>query len=186
MQNFLKEYTFQILCLSILIGIIQLLIPNCKLKKDVIFVMMIVITIMLIHPAISFLNQDIDLDKIYEDNLEIMEIEVAKKYYEENYQSLLKKTFEDNLREDIVSRLKRAGYKVNSVKCQLDEETLEPKELHLQIETEDGFVQPVRIEVLGQINTPKYISPEVQSNIEKILMDNYGVNRKNITINGGK
>ena len=46
-----------------------------------------------------------------------------------------------------VKMAEEAGYKINSIKCEVDEETLEPKSLRLEIETEDGVVQPVRIEV---------------------------------------
>ena len=184
MISVLNHYTSQLLCLSVMIGIIQLILPNGKLKKDVIFVMMIVVTIMLVQPIISFLNQEIDFSKIYEEKIEEMEIAASKRYFEQNYQSMLKDTFESNLKDDIITRLKNAGYLVHAVKCKLDEETLEPKELHLQIETEDGFIQPVRIEVMKQMNSSDSLSPEEKFHIKKILADNYGVSKDHILING--
>ena len=184
MQAFLTQYTSQILCLSVMVGLLQLMLPNGKLKKDVVFVMMLIITILLIQPVISFFNQEIDFSKIYEENMEEMEVTASKKYFEQNYHSLLKETFEENLKEDVITRLNNAGYLVHSVECKLDEETLEPQELHLQIETQDGYVQPVRIEVMQQMNSSPSISFEDQSRIEKILIDNYGVSKKHISING--
>ena len=184
MLTFLKEYTTEILCLSVFIAIIQMILPDGKIKKDVIFTMLMVITILLVEPVISFLNKDIDIQEIFENHQEELEIMVAKKQFEQHYDEMLQNTFEDNLKGDIISRLKNVGYKVNSVECEIDKETYEPKAFKLEIETEDGFVQPVRIQVINQSHSQEKISEMDKAKIERILTENYGVTKDNIEING--
>ena len=97
---------------------------------------------------------------------------------------MLKETFENNLQEDIVSRLQRAGYSVNAIDCIIDEVTFEPTELRLEIETEDGFVQPVKIEVMSHEEDDS-LSQMERYKIKQFLSSEYGIPVENILMNGG-
>lgn len=184
MINFLNNYTIRILCLSFFIGILQMILPKGKLKQNVIFTSMIVITIVIIEPIVNLLNKDIDVSKIYSQNIgeynEIVKVIEYEKYCNEK----IKATYEENLRSDIVKRLEEAGYKINSIKCECDEETLEPKSLRLEIETEDGDVRPVRIEVSkNTADRDKEVLLKDRLKIQKIAYENYGITSENVFIN---
>lgn len=182
MIEFLEGYTSKILCLAIFIGIIQMILPKGKLKQNVIFTCLIVITIVIVEPFVSIFNKDIDVSSLYKENEEEYKISSKDFDYETYYSSKLKDTYEENLRNDIVKRLKESGYTVNKIECECDSDTLEPKTLKLEIETEDGYVQPVRIEVSNNYqaqNEPSFID---KKKIEKIAYETYGIKSENVTI----
>ncbi len=182
MIDFFSNYTTKILCLSIFIGIMQMALPNGKLKQNVLFTCMIVITIVIIEPFATFLNGDINVYDIYKSNNEEYEVAIKDFDYDSYYNDKVKSTYEENLRNDIVTRLESLGYKVNNIECECDENTLEPKSLKLEIETEDGFVQPVRIEVSSNINDEKNINLRDKEIIERFAFDNYGIKKENVKI----
>ena len=184
MINFLNDYSIKILCLSIFIGLIQMILPKGKLKQNVLFTSMIVITIVIIEPIINILNDDIDVSKIYDANKSEF-ADISKEVnYEEYYNAKVKNTYEENLRNDMVKRLEEAGYKINSIKCECDEETLEPKSLRLEIEMEDGDVRPVRIEISSNnLQNKKDVPLEDKLKIRKIAYENYGIKAENVIIN---
>lgn len=181
MIEFLEGYTNKILCLSIFIGIIQMILPKGKLKQNVIFTCLIVVTIVIVEPFISIFNKEIDISKLYNENQEEYKISEQKFDYETYYSLKLKNTYEENLRNDIVKRLNEAGYIVNKIECECDSETLEPKSLRLEIETEDGYVQPVKIEVSNNFakNEINFID---KTKIEKLAYENYGIKSENVVI----
>lgn len=186
-MNFLNDYTTKILFLSVFIGLIQMILPKGKLKQNVLFTSMIVITIVVIEPLVNFLNKDIDIKKIYAQNKEAYKTISMEIDYDKYYSEKVKNTYEESLRNDMVKRLEDAGYKINSIKCEVDEETLEPKSLRLEIETEDGVVQPVRIEVSNNsISNKKEVALVDKLKIQKIAYDNYGIKNENVIIEQSK
>lgn len=166
-----------------LFGLIQMILPKGKLKQNVLFTSMIVITIVIIEPLVEFLNNDIDVSKIYASNQNEYKTVVDKINYEEYYNEKVKSTYEENLRNDMVKRLEDAGYIINNIECEVDEETLEPKSLKLEIETEDGEVRPVRIEVSNSsIENKKEIAFQDKLKIQKIAYENYGIKSENVIV----
>lgn len=182
MIDFFNNYTTKILCLSIFIGLIQMILPKGKLKQNVLFTSMIVITIVIVDPLVKFLNNDIDISKIYAANQEEYETLSNKIDYEEYYNQKVKDTYEQNLKNDMVKRLEEAGYKINNIECECDKETLEPQSLKVEIETDDGFVQPVRIEVSSNYSNQKEASLQDKIKIQKIAYENYGIESKNVNV----
>ena len=161
-----------------------MILPKGKLKQNVLFTSMIVITIVIIEPLVEFLNSDIDISKIYASNKNEYEITSNNINYEEYYNEKVKNTYKENLRNDMVKRLEEAGYIINNIECELDEETLEPKSLKVEIETEDGIVRPVRIEVSNNnINNKKELALQDKLKIKKIAYENYGIKSENVIIN---
>ena len=59
---------------------------------------------------------------------------------------------------------------------------MEPKALKLEIETEDGYVQPVRIEVSSNYQAPNEPNFIDKKKIEKIAYETYGIKSENVTI----
>ncbi len=182
MVDFFSNYTSKILCLSIFIGIIQMILPSGKLKQNVLFTCLIVITIVIVEPFVSLLQRDFKIEDVLAEKNEEYEIVAQDFDYEKYYHDKVKGIYEENLRNDIVTRLENLGYKINSITCECDEKTLEPKSLKLELETEDGFVQPVRIEVSSQTNSEKKVGLRDKEVIEKLAMENYGIKRENIII----
>lgn len=183
MINFLNAYTTKILFLSIFIGLIQMVLPKGKIKQNVLFTSMLVITIVIIEPLVEFLNNDIEISDIYVKNeLEYKNFEKSFDY-ESYYNQKVKDTYEENLRNDMVKRLEEAGYKINSIECECDEKTLEPKSLKVEIETKDGFVQPVRIEISSNYENKKEATLEDKIKIQKIAYENYGIKNENVVVN---
>lgn len=160
-----------------------MILPKGKLKQNVLFTSMIVITIVIIEPLVEFLNSDIDISKIYASNKNEYKISSNKINYEEYYNEKVKSTYKENLRNDMVKRLEDAGYIINNIECELDEETLEPKSLKAEIETEDGIVRPVRIEVSNNnTNDKKEIGLQDKLKIKKIAYENYGIKSENVIV----
>ena len=182
MIEFLNNYTTKILCLSIFIGLIQMILPKGRLKQNVLFTSMIVITIVIIEPLVKFLNNDIDISKIYDKNENEYKLATKEFDYESYYNEKVKATYEENLRNDMVKRLEEAGYKINSIECECDEDTLEPKSLKVEIETDDGNIQPVRIEVSSNYNNKNEVTLQDKIKIQKIAYENYGIKNENVTI----
>ena len=182
MIDFLNDYSVKILCLSIFIGLIQIILPKGKLKQNVLFTSMIVITIVIIEPIVSLLNDEIDISKIYAVNEKEYKDTISKVDYEKYYNEKVKNTYEENLRNDMVKRLEEAGYKINKIECECDEETLEPKSLKLEIENYDGTVQPVRIEVSSNKVNKKEIAFQDKLKIQKIAFENYGIKNENVIV----
>ena len=181
MINFLNDYATKILCLAVFVGLIQLILPKGKLKQNVLFSSMIFITLVIIEPLVNFMNEDFDISKVYKANKNELYIASNEIDYEEYYNQKVKKTYEENLRNDMVKRLEDAGYKINSIKCECDEDTLEPKSLRVEIETKDGTVQPVRIEISN--NSAKNEAPLMDKlKIQKIAYENYGINSENVIV----
>lgn len=182
MINFLNEYTTKILFLSIFIGLIQMILPKGKIKQNVLFTSMIVITIVIVEPLVEFLNNDIEVSDIYAKN-EMEYRKIEKDFdYESYYNKKVKDTYEENLRNDMVKRLEDAGYKINSIECECDEKTLEPKSLKVEIETKDGFVQPVRIEISSNYKNEREANLEDKIKIQKIAYENYGIKNENVVV----
>lgn len=182
MINFLNDYTTKILCLSIFIGLIQMILPKGKLKGNVLFTSMIIITIVIVEPLVEFLNNDIDISKIYKANEDEYNIAMSDIDYEALYNEKVKNTYEESLRNDMVKRLEDAGYKINSIECECDDKTLEPKSLKVEIETEDGVVQPVRINVSSNASNSVEAPLQDKIKIQKIVYENYGIESKNVVV----
>ncbi len=178
-----SHFTAKILCITVFVGIIQMILPKGKLKQHVLFLGMMIVTLQVLEPILSLLHHDYDFSKVYQEQKEAYEIESQKQEWEWYYHQMLIETFENNLEEDIVSRLQKAGYRVNSIQCVIDEVTMEPTELRMEIETEDGFIQPVKIEVMN--HGEEDLTQRERYRIKQLLSSEYGIPVENIWMNGG-
>lgn len=176
MVDSISNFCVSIICTIMVIIIIEMIMPDGKNKKYVMFVCGLVVTLSLIEPIINLLKMD--LEEVFSENLtEYSEYKVDKSLYDDT----LKKSYEKVLVDDIVNRLKENGYDVSAVKIEYDETTFEPIRIYMNLEGEAGFVQPVKIEVgKGQSDRKNDVS---KMKIRNIVSEDYGVTKDNVIIN---
>ena len=151
--------------------------PDGKSKKYISFVCKVVITIALINPILNFINIDID------EKLELTDSNYNQYRVENNtYEKSVREMYEKNLVNDITSRLEENGYVVSNVRVEYDEETFKPTKMYMSLETNDGYVQEVKVDVFAEKTNEKYVDAFTQNKIKEILYDNYGVAKANIFI----
>lgn len=166
-----------IICTVLTIIILEMIMPDGKSKKYVSFVCKVVITITLINPILNFMDVDIS------EKLELTDDNYNKYRIENNtYEKSVRETYEKNLIGDITSRLEENGYIVSNVKVEYDEETLKPTKMYMTLETNDGYVQEVKVDVFAENAKGKVTNVIAQNKIKEILYDNYGVFKENIYI----
>ena len=127
--------------------ILEMIMREGKSKKYVNFVCGIVVTLVLIEPLTNFMDINVDevLANVTSDYEEV-------KYDESAYENSVKKSYEQTLINDVIIRLKENGYNVTNVKVEYDEETLKPIKMYMDLEGEDGYIQPVKIEISTKSN----------------------------------
>lgn len=171
----LSDYAFSLVSSIFILNIIQMILPENKNRKYVLFVSSMIITIILIEPVLNFLNEDIEVSNILNENQEkLVEIseETKNKYYE---QEILKK-YKENIENGIIDRLTQMGYETKVIKCEYNETTLEPEYLYLELNQIDGEIIPVKIEVMQnpQNNTDEFSLLE-KIQIKETLKSEYGI-----------
>ena len=171
----LSNFCISIICTIMMIVILEMIIPDGKNKKYITFICGIVVTLVLIEPIIDLL--DINIDEVLANS----EYEYKEYKYDENlYNESLKKSYEEILINDIVSRLKQNGYNASNIRIEYDDITLEPQKIHLDLESETGYVQPVKIEVSKKSNSN--INENTKNKIKNIINECYGIKKENIFI----
>lgn len=143
----ISNFCITVICTVMMIIILEMIMPEGKSKKYVIFICGIVITLVLIEPITNLMNIDLEdvLDSV---NVEYEEIKSDAGLYEKS----VKELYEENLINDVVSRLEKNGYKVSDVKVEYDLETLMPIKMYMNLESDVGYVQMVKIEVSSKSN----------------------------------
>ena len=171
----ISNFSSGIICTVIMTVIIGMILPEGKSKKYILFISGVVVTISMINPILDLFKIDIN------ETLVSVEDEYKNyKYDESKYINSIQQTYNENLVNDIINRLKTNGYSVSNIDVEYDS-NLNPEKVYLDLETEDGFVQPVKIEV-SQSNKGK-VSELTKNKIKNIINQNYGVNKDNIFIN---
>lgn len=175
MVDILTDFCSSIICLLMVIIIIEMILPDGKNKKYVIFVSGLVVTISMIEPIIDLFN--IDLEEVFSDNiLKYKSYEVDENLYDKT----LKSSYETVLIDDVINRLKENGYTVSNVRVEYDEITFEPVKIYMDLEEDSGFVQPIKIEVGAK---SKESDKQSETKIKNIISESYGIYRENIIIN---
>lgn len=175
----ISNYTMTIVCVLMMMIIIKMIIPDSTNKKYILFVCGMITTTLLIEPILNLLNVDIN-EVLAKNQIEYQE----NKIDESLYNTTIQNTYEKNLIEDIVNRLKENGYKVSNVKVEYDKETYKPQKVYLNLENADGFIQPVKVEVSNN-KKDSTINEVTKNKIKKIINDNYGIDTKYIIIERG-
>lgn len=178
----ISNYAEAIVILIIIITIVELMLPEGKNKKYVMFVSGIIIMLSVIKPFINFLNLDLNLE------LEVAEIQETFNNFEKNSFAKydlnynIQDSYIKNLEVDMKARLEEMGYNVLETKINVDEDTYEPINIEMRVKYDDEYIQPVIIDVFGDNTTDMIYEVDINK-IKEIISSNYGVVKNNIRIN---
>ena len=182
MVDEISNYAETIILLTIAITIIELLLPKGNNKKYVMLICSLVIMLAVINPIISILNENFDISqKIDEIKNEMNNMEYSSaSNYDLDYN--IYNTYLKNLSSNMENRLEDMGYKVLETRINIDKTTYEPINIEMRVRYDDGYVQPVVIDVFDNTNKSKLYEVDINK-IKEILSVNYGINKENIKIN---
>ena len=177
------DYVTTLIIFIMAMTLIEMLLSNNKNKKYVMFAGTLIVLINVLNPIIKAFGSNIDLtEKIREIEAEMNQIEVSKKS-EYQMENQLQDTYENLLINNIKERLEEIGYTVLDVDVVINKSTYEPEKIEMKIRYKDGFIQPIVIDVFGSIED-ETILKEDSVKIKNILSQTYGVEEKNIIVNG--
>ncbi|MBQ9314615.1 MAG: stage III sporulation protein AF [Clostridia bacterium] len=172
----ISNFTMTMICTIMMIVIIKMIIPEGKHKKYILFVCSMITTLVMIEPLLSFLNLDIN-EVLAKNEVKYEEYQID----ESLYQNAIKDSYEKSLIQDVINRLKENGYNVSDLKVEYDKVSYKPTKIYLRLEDEDGYVQPVKIEV-SKNESSSIIDEITKSRIQEILKNNYGIDKNSILI----
>lgn len=172
----LNTFTVTIICTVMMMMLIKMIIPEGKNKKYILFICGLITTLVLLEPMLSFLNIDIN-EVLAKNEFEYQEYKADDSLYQE----AVRASYEEAMINDVISRLKENGYNVSHVRIEYDEVTYKPMKIYLKLEDEEGFVQPIKIEVSNNQKNAT-ISEVTKSKIQKMIEANYGISKSNILI----
>lgn len=175
MLDRLSNFASIIVGTCIFVILLQMIIPDNKSKKYISFVLGIIVTYTLISPILNIAN--IDINEVLDSAMEDYHI---VKYDDNLYEKSFNKSYEQILIDDIVNRLKDNGYKVSNVEVEYDEITYSLSKIYMNLETSDGYVQKVKVEVSNSDSSNQNIV--AVNDIKNILSSVYGINKENIYI----
>ena len=183
MVGSITDYVKSIIILIVALTFVELLLPNNKNKKYIMFSCSLIVVISVINPILGIFNHDIDVLSTID--------EIKKEMADAQYGSLANYSVEDNiyleyienLKDNMKSKLQNIGYEVIESKVNIDETSFEPKNIEMRIKYKDGNIQPVVIDVFENSASEKVYDADIIK-VKEILHENYGVDKKNINING--
>lgn len=153
-----KNWIVALLCLSILIVIVQLIIPKTNIKKYIYTLIGLITVITIISPIADILkNKDVEesISKVLlsiENNGQI--ISVNSDFSEDERNELVKMQFIDNLKSDIMLKLASKNIEVNNINISIDDE-YDIKKIYIQISkinVEKASINSVN-EIISYLNT---------------------------------
>ena len=125
MIEIFRNWIVALLCLSILIVIIQLVIPKTNLRKYIYTLIGIITVITIISPVVDLLKkQDIKesiADVLSSFNTNDATISVNSSDLEEKKTGLVKVQFIDSIKQDIKDKLENKNIKVKSINVSVDD-----------------------------------------------------------------
>lgn len=179
----ISDYIASLVILLLAMTIIELILPNQKNKKYVMFVCSLVLFLSMIRPVVNILGNGVDVDaKVEEFQKEMANLE---------YQSAKKTSLEENiydayvmqLEKDMKQRMEEMGYRVLASEIQIDKTTYEPFQIEMQIEYQDGEIQPIVIDVFGDSSSLAPLYEADRNKVKQILSETYGVETEKIKVN---
>lgn len=179
----ISDYIATIVILIIAMTLIELLLPNHKNKKYVMFAGTLIVLMSVIHPILKVFGSDLDItSKVKEFQAEMNKIEIGKA---EEYQvaNQMQGTYQTLLITNMKERLEEIGYEVLEVEIKVDELTYEPQKIEMRVRYQDGYIQPIVIDVFGNLEQESFLDADCVK-IKEILSETYGVKKENIMING--
>lgn len=176
----IREYTVSIVTLIVAITIVELILPNNKTKKYVMFISGLIITLNVVNPILKLFNSNFDVSsKVNELQDEINQNAYnSATNYDLSYN--IYNTYISNLENDMKERFSDMGYEILDTKINLND-NYEPEEIEMQIKYDDGYIQPIVIDVFN--NNGEEMNLSDINKIKSILNTEYGIPKENIKIN---
>lgn len=174
----LSNYALSLISSIFILNIVQMLLPENKNQKYILFVSSMIVTIILIEPIINIVNKDISVANVLMSNQEEM-IELSEENYKKYYEVEVLNQYKSNIEAGIIERLESMGYKTQVIKCEYNQETLEPEYLYLELLQSDGEITPVKIEVA---NTPQKDDLTLMQKLQitEVLRKEYGIDKMEV------
>lgn len=178
----LSDYAFSLVSAIFVLNIIQMILPESKNRRYILFVSSMIVTIILIEPLIKVLNRDIEVTNILEESTQNL-LRISEENMNQSYEQEVLNQYKLNIENGIIERLKQIGYETKIIKCEYNQTTYEPEYLYLELVHSDGEIVPVKIEVISngksEMESEKFsIIKEYQ--IKEILNKEYGI--KNVEV----
>lgn len=178
----ISNYISSIVTVIIFITIIELLLPNNKNKKYVMFTSSLIVMLSVINPVLKVFGSETDIVQ------DVIKIQKEMKEYENdsvtkyNLEDNVYNSYVENLKSNMIKRLESIGYRVLETEIKVNKYTYEPEEIEMIIEYEDGDIQPIIIDVFGNLQEENiYEADKVK--IKEIIEKEYGIKKENIRIN---
>lgn len=179
----ISNYIASIVILMIAMTMVELILPNHKNKKYVMFAGTLIILMSVINPMLKVFGSDFDMNsKIKELQAEMNQMESGK-VEEYQLENQLQVTYQNLLITNMKERLTEIGYQVLEIKVKIDEVTYEPQKIEMKVRYKDGYIQPIVIDVFGNLGQENFLDADCNK-IKEIFFETYGVKKENIMING--
>lgn len=180
----LSDYAFSLVSAIFVLNIIQMILPESKNRRYILFVSSMIVTIILIDPLIKVLNRDIEVANILEESTENL-LRISEENMNQYYEQEVLNQYKLNIENGIIERLRQMGYETKIIKCEYNKKTFEPEYLYLELMHNDGEVVPVKIEVMSAKNSELNSESDEFNIIEKLqiketLTKEYGI--KNVEV----
>lgn len=157
MIEIFRNWIVAMLCLGILIVIIQLITPKTNLRKYIYTLVGIITVITILSPIVDILkNTDVEQsvsNVLSSISMDDDAITVNSEGLEDKKNELLKIQFIDNLKSDIMVKLKEKSVEVENINISIDDEyNITKFELKIaKIDTQKTSINSVN-EIVGYIN----------------------------------
>lgn len=174
----LSNYALSLVAAIFILNIVQMLLPESKNKKYILLVSSMIVTIILIEPIINILNGNISVTNILMENQEEI-VQISKENYDKYYKTELLEQYKSNIENGIIERLESMGYETKVIKCEYNQETLEPEYLYLELLQSDGEIIPIKIEVTNVPNKDDLTLMQ-KLQITEVLRKEYGIDKMEV------
>jgi stage III sporulation protein AF len=183
MINNISNWAGNIVAITVLITIIEMILPNNKNKKYVELVCGLLFVIVVMKPIFLFLNDEIDLGKLLLENereFSSVEYNTQVKNIQESQNENILKVYEEKLKEDIATNVKKEGYEVSDLALVINKNNYGINEMSFKAYPSDQVIQTININIYN--SNSKSISEIEKNKIKAVLNSIYNVQPESIHI----
>ena len=194
----IKEWIFNIVSISLIGVLLDIVIPNGNIKKYTRFIIGLITVVVILNPILNLFDQLPELEKYIALNvfkLDTKSIEYQQKIMTETQQNQLINLFRSNIEKHVAQQVQKlTGYTNINVQVELDENNIQDTgaidKIYIQVQKEKGrgSVEPINIyvdtsiEKIDKSEDMVYFDEEKQFQIKKHISDVYNIDPSNIYI----
>lgn len=194
----IKEWIFNIVSISLIGVLLDIVIPNGNIKKYTRFIIGLITVVVILNPILNLFDQLPELEKYIALNvfkLDTKSIEYQQKIMTETQQNQLINLFRSNIEKHVAQQVQKlTGYTNINVQVELDENNIQDTgaidKIYIQVQKEKGrgSVEPINIyvdtsiEKIDKSEDMAYFDEEKQFQIKKHISDVYNIDPSNIYI----